>query len=68
MEIQFLMQLEYSAGNSDSAADYVLDPFITLMEVLSAFGRCHWKIFSFSFYTVVKNTFEGLFRSCDISR
>lgn len=52
MEIQLLMQLEYSAGNFDSAADYVLDSFIILMEVLSAVGRCPWKIFSFSFHTV----------------
>lgn len=41
MEIQLLMQLEYSAGNFDSAADYVLGSFIILMEVLSAVGRCH---------------------------
>lgn len=59
MEIQLLMQLEYSAGSFDSAADYVLNSFIILMEVLIAVGRCHGKIFYFSFHTVFKNTFEG---------
>lgn len=52
MEIQLLMQLEYSAGNFDSAADYVLGSFIILMEVLSAVGRCHWKIF-FLFHSIL---------------
>jgi len=47
MKMQLLMQLEYSAGNFDSAADYLLNSFIILMEVLSAAGRCHWKIFFF---------------------
>lgn len=41
MKMQLLMQLEYSAGNFDSAADYLLNSFIILMEVLSAPGRCH---------------------------
>lgn len=48
-----------AVGNFYSAAVYVLDSFIVLMEVLTAVGRCHWKIFSFSFHTVFKNTFEG---------
>lgn len=29
------------------------------MEILSAVGRCHRKIFYFLFHTVFKNTFEG---------
>lgn len=59
MEIQLLMQLEYSTVSFDSAADYVLNSFIILMAVLSAIGRCHGKIFYFSFHTVFRNTFEG---------
>lgn len=59
MEIQLLMQLEYSTGNFDSAADYVVDSFTVLMEVLSAVERCHWKIVSFLFHIAFKNIFEG---------
>lgn len=52
MEMQLLVQLEYSAGNFDSTADYLLNSFVILMEVLSAVGRCHWKIF-FLFHSTV---------------